>query len=107
VTTIDFIAATLATWRLASLLTREDGPYALFSRLRGGPDARGLRRGLQCLYCTSLWVAAPLAWLLAPWSLRSIVTWLALSGGACLLDRATERTLDVLPLDVPDPRKGG
>jgi hypothetical protein len=104
---VDFVIATLATWRLASLLTREEGPYAVFARLRGGPEQRGWRRGLQCLYCTSVWVAAPLTWFVAPWSARSFVIWLALSGGACLLDRATERGLDVLPLDAPGSRNGG
>ena len=64
-------------------------------------------RALQCLYCTSLWVEAPLAGFVAPWGARSPVIWLALSGGACLLDRATRRGLDVMPLDdLPEARSG-
>jgi hypothetical protein len=102
----EFIIGTLATWRVASLLTREEGPYRLFSRLRGGPDVRGLRRALHCLYCSSVWVAAPLAGFVAPWSARSIVIWVGLSGGACLLDRATQRGLEVEPLDDPLPPHG-
>ena len=102
----EFIVCTLATWRVAALLTREEGPYRLFSRLRGGDEVRGLRRALHCLYCSSLWVAAPLAGFVAPWGARSIVIWLGLSGGACLLDRATHGGLEVLPLDDPRPTRG-
>jgi hypothetical protein len=102
----EFVVGTLAVWRVAALLTREDGPYGVFSRLRGGDDVRGLRRALHCLYCTSLWVAAPVAGLVAPWGVRSIVIWLGLSGGACLLDRATQRGLDVMPLDDRQPPQG-
>jgi len=99
----EFIVGTLATWRLASLLTREEGPYALFSRLRGTEPARGLRRALHCFYCASIWVAAPVTGFVAPWSLRSVVIWLALSGGACLLDRATQSGLEVAPLPERPP----
>lgn len=102
----EFIVATLATWRIAALFTREDGPYAIFSRLRGDATVRGPRRVLQCLYCTSVWVAAPLAGFVAPWSVRSIVIWLGLSGGACLLDRATPRGLEVAPLEDLRPPDG-
>jgi hypothetical protein len=102
----EFVIGTLATWRIASLLTREEGPYGLFSRLRGSGEGRGLRAALQCLYCTSLWVAAPLSGFVAPWSWRSIVIWLALSGGACLLDRATQRGLEVAPLPEREPPSG-
>jgi hypothetical protein len=96
--TTEFVIGTLATWRIASLFTREEGPYGLFSRLRGSGVDPGPRRAFHCLYCTSVWVAAPIAGFVAPWSWRSIVIWLALSGGACLLDRATQRGFDVMPL---------
>ena len=54
------LVAALATWRLAHLLVVEDGPFDLAARLRarlhGGPF--GLGRVLDCLHCTSLWLAA-------------------------------------------------
>lgn len=99
----EFVIGTLATWRIASLITREEGPYALFSRLRGSGIEAGPRRALHCLYCTSIWVAAPIARFVEPWSWRSILIWLALSGGACLLDRATQHGLDVMPLPERQP----
>jgi hypothetical protein len=107
----DFLLAALATWRLAHLLTREDGPYGLLARLRARAGDGAVGRALQCLYCTSVWVAAPLALFVAPWQARAAVVWLALSGAACLLDRLTARGLDVVPLEaLPDessPPPGG
>lgn len=94
----DVLIATLATWRLAALLTREDGPYGVFARLRASAGGM-VGRALGCLHCTSLWVALPLTGFVTPWSARSPVIWLALSAGACLLDRATRRGLEVEPLD--------
>jgi hypothetical protein len=91
---LDFVLATLATWRVAYFVSREDGPWQLGARLRsiGG-------RGASCLYCVSVWVAAPLSLLVAGVTGRTLLVWVAISGAACLLDRATERGLDVMPLD--------
>ena len=103
---LDFAIAVLATWRIASLLTREDGPYRVFARLRQRGEG-GLLSGLPCLYCVSLWVAAPLTRFIAPWSVRSLVIWLSLSGGACLLDRATQGSIEIAPLDERPHVKAG
>jgi protein-S-isoprenylcysteine O-methyltransferase Ste14 len=104
---VDFVVATLATWRLAALLTREDGPFEVFARLRARAGGGMVGRALGCLHCTSLWVAAPLTGFVVPWGARSVIIWLALSGGACLLDRATQRGLEVAPLDQPATPEGG
>jgi hypothetical protein len=101
----DFLLATLATWRLAALLTREDGPFDIIAKVRA--RAGGIAgRALGCLHCTSMWVALPLTGFVVPWSVRSLVVWLALSGGACLLDRLTRHALEVEPLDLPAPADG-
>ena len=104
---LEFLIGTLAAWRIAALLTREDGPFGVFARLRARAGSGEVGRGLQCLYCTSVWSAAPLAGFVAPWSARSPVIWLALSGGACLLERATQRGLEVAPLDDVPGQHGG
>jgi hypothetical protein len=44
---------------------------------------------MDCFYCTSLWVAAPIALKLSPHPRELPLTWLALSGAACLLEQAT------------------
>lgn len=94
----DFIIAALATWRLSFMLTQEDGPWTVFARLRAAAGRSMPGRALECLFCTSVWVAAPLALLLEQGAVRRLVTWLALSGAASLLHRVTERGLDVMPL---------
>ena len=91
-----FIVAALATWRVAHLLAFEDGPFAFVARLR---KAAGRFGGvLDCFYCLSLWVAAPLAL----WVSTSPVAWvcvtLGASGAACLVDRLTGHPVVMQPL---------
>jgi len=83
----DFLLGALATWRVSALLVREDGPYDLIARLRKAAANTMAGRALECFYCTSLWVAAPPAFWLVGATGRWVVVWLALSGGACLLER--------------------
>src|SRR5262249_9578121 len=79
--------AVLATWRVTHLLAREDGPFDLVVRLRVrlGPGFFG--KLLDCFYCLSLWVAAPLSCLVSRKLIELVLTWLALSAAACLLER--------------------
>lgn len=46
---------------------------------------------MDCFYCLSLWVSVPFAVYLARDWAEGILLWLALSGGACLLFKATEK----------------
>jgi len=55
-TTIDFLLITLATWRLARFITRDDAPFALMKRFRDR-FAPSPESGLRCIYCTSIWTA--------------------------------------------------
>lgn len=84
------LVSVLATWRLAHLLVREDGPFDLVLRLRVRLGEGFAGRTLDCPYCLSLWLAAPFAVLLADGIVRGVVAWLAISGGACALERALE-----------------
>lgn len=92
---LDFVIASLATWRVAALLVREDGPWDLVARLRGVLAGTMPGRALTCFFCTSLWVAAPFAWGLVGATRRWPVVWLAVSGAAGLLERASA------PAEVP------
>jgi hypothetical protein len=90
------LAATLATWRVTHLVVAEDGPWNLVTRLRQLAGAGALGNLMDCFYCTSLWVGAPLAlWLSDEWSARAVL-WLAVSGGAIVIDRV-----------LPKPPEGG
>lgn len=81
--------AILATWRVTHLLWGEDGPWNALARLRRIAGDGFWGKLLDCFYCLSLWVAAPIAWWTGgQWMERGLV-WLALSGGAVLLERLT------------------
>jgi hypothetical protein len=84
---LDFLIGAFATWRVSALLVREDGPFDLIARLRKAIANTMPGRALECFYCTSLWVAAPVAFWLAGATWRWVVVWLALSGAASLLER--------------------
>ena len=95
-----FLIYCLATWRISSLLVREDGPFFIFRKLR---ELTGIEHDedgniellpenlwaglLSCVWCTSVWVAFVwvIFWYLAPWSVW-VAVWPALSAGAILLD---------------------
>ncbi len=88
-----FALASLAVWRVTHLLVEEDGPADAVVRLRARLGNTQLGRLLDCFYCLSVWVAAP-ASVAAARSRREVpLTWLALSGAACLLERATREPL--------------
>ena len=78
--------AVLAAWRLTHLLAAEDGPFGLVLKLRERLGHGPWGQLMDCPYCVSLWVAAPLALLLARdpagWALGA----LALSGAVCLIE---------------------
>ncbi len=103
---MSFLLCVLATWRVTHLLVEEDGPADAVLRVRRAAGSSALGRLMDCFYCTSIWVALPLAATLvrgssmkmSPGSFATsrrvvspegVVTWLALSGAACLLEQAT------------------
>ena len=98
------VLAVLATWRVTHLLVAEDGPAAVIVRLRVRLGDGVLGRAMDCFYCLSLWVAAPLALLLASDVRTWVLGWLGLSGGACLIERLTAD--DSEPLTARTVREG-
>lgn len=85
-----FVLAVLATWRITHLLADEDGPADLIVRLRARLGDGLVGKLMDCFYCLSIWIAAPAALFVTRRPLEWLVTWLALSGAACLLERATK-----------------
>jgi Protein of unknown function (DUF1360) len=114
-----FLVGALATWRVTHLLVEEDGPADAVIRLRERAGDGWVGQALDCFYCLSIWTAAPVAAAVARRPRERLLTWLALSGAACLLERATTEKgdLDVLweqaqedaapELDGTDPRLSG
>lgn len=103
-TTTELLILALATWRIASLLAREDGPWDMFAHLRdffgvyydtfSQAQAKGFfGKLIVCVWCNSVWVGATLALLywFTPYLYNFITLPLALSAGAILLDTLIER----------------
>jgi Protein of unknown function (DUF1360) len=87
------ILGLLAVWRITHLLQTEDGPWDVVVRVRRAAGHGFWGKLLDCFYCLSLWVAAPLAFLVGKsWSERALL-WPSLSAGASLLEQATNPAL--------------
>jgi hypothetical protein len=85
-----FLISALATYRLSLMLSSEEGPLALFARLRRKvPPKSNPGRGIRCFLCWSVWISALatlyLIWLEVIPKAIAPVYWLALSGGAAIV----------------------
>lgn len=78
--------AVLAAWRVTHLLAAEDGPFGLVLKLRQRLGTGLWGQLMDCPYCVSLWVALPLATLLATDWLGWGLAVLALSGAVCIVE---------------------
>lgn len=88
---IDFSLAVLAVWRITHLLSKEDGPFGIIFLIRKKAGAGFFGNLLDCFYCLSLWTSIPFAYSGGFGWKQILLWWLALSGAACLLERATSR----------------
>jgi len=93
---LGLLVGTLATWRAAHLLGREDGPGHALVHARRALGTSWAGELLDCVYCLSLWLAAPVALLLTREPAVWLLYWPALSAGAVLIQRALDR-LDTTP----------
>jgi len=83
------LIASLCCWRVTHLLNAEDGPGDVLVHLRRACGDGFFGKLLDCFYCLSLWIAAPLAWVVSRDWREGVMMWLAISAGASLLQRAT------------------
>jgi hypothetical protein len=81
----------LAVWRITHLLNAEDGPWEVVVRLRRIAGEGFWGQLLDCFYCLSVWIAAPLALYLGTTLSDRILLWLALSAGAILIESVIQR----------------
>lgn len=86
-----FFLAALAVFRVAWLITREEGPFAVFVLMREKIDPQQMTwigRGLNCVNCVSFWVALIAAFMLGgDWLLNG----LAIAGALVLINKAMMR----------------
>jgi hypothetical protein len=95
---------TLTVWRITSFLQAEDGPWDVVIRVRRLVGEGFWGRLLDCFYCLSVWIAAPIAYLLGQSWLERALLWPSLSAAAILLERVTSAAPKVPPAPfVEDP----
>ena len=96
------ILGALTTWRLTHLFNAEDGPWQMFVRIRRAAGDSFVGELLDCFYCLSLWIAAPLAVLLGrSWPERLLLI-PALSAAAIVVERMTAPAAPPMPLYIED-----
>lgn len=78
------VILSLVVYRLSHMIAIEEGPFSLFSRLRGHIDPNQttwIGRGIRCVLCVSFWIS----------SIAMIdglfVDWFAVAGGVLVLAR--------------------
>lgn len=95
-TWLDAVLASFATYYLALSVSRQEGPWRVFERLRSvwtNEDWKG--RGVRCLVCVSLYTAALMA--AGLWGLgridgwTAIMVWPGLAGASVVIDRYWQR----------------
>jgi hypothetical protein len=90
-----FILGSLATFRLSHLFTKEQGPFAVFERLREAmPGGRGsAKEWLSCIFCFSLSASALVCLILwlggvnLNWE-EWVLTWLSFSAVTLIINQA-------------------
>jgi Protein of unknown function (DUF1360) len=98
------VLAVLATWRVTHLLASEDGPGEIIFRFRRFLRQSAAGRLMDCFNCLSLWVAAPMALFVSRQPIEWLMGWLAISGGASLLERLGREP--VIVQSAPQPSQG-
>ena len=76
---------------MTHLIAEEDGPANAIVRVRARLGTSLAGELMDCFYCLSIWVAAPVTLTVTRRPREALGTWLALSGAACLLERVTEK----------------
>lgn len=84
---MDIVLLALATFRISSLLVKEDGPFGIFAKLRRAVgitvNEYGQREAdtflgelLNCVWCVSVWVGV--GWAVSYYLAPTFTTWFAL-----------------------------
>ena len=84
-----FALGSLATWRLTHLLAEEDGPADLVLKARAKLGRSRAGELMDCVYCLSIWIAAPISLGVTRRQSELPFTWLGLSAATCLIERLT------------------
>lgn len=77
----DLLILALATWYIAHVITRTDGPYAVFRKLRQAMPMGGL---LTCINCAAIWIAVGL-WVVWQTPIAALVLPFAVAGAGLMI----------------------
>jgi hypothetical protein len=92
ITWLEFLVGCMATFRLALLIAKEDGPADVARKTREAAPAGWIKRGFYCQWCQSFWWGMATALFFAltgrlTWTDFPIY-WLAFSAGAIVINQA-------------------
>jgi hypothetical protein len=96
-----FVLAAFVCYRLAELVTVDDGPGNVFKLIRAklgayylgadGLPETSLGRAAICPWCVGIWIAAGLALILFPVGPMMVLWWLAIAGAQAFLQGVAGR----------------
>lgn len=77
----DLLILAAATWYIAHIITRSDGPYGVFRKFRQAMPLGGLT---TCIHCAAIWVAVAL-WILWQTPIAAVVLPFAIAGAGLMI----------------------
>lgn len=89
---LDLLILSLATWRSAYFIVKDNGPFNFMGRIRArwtdGEYPGSFGELLTCIYCASVWCGLVM-WAIYQTPAYPVVQIVAISGGALMLHRYT------------------
>lgn len=86
---IVLLLAIFAVYRLALLISTEEGPFELATKVRNLRTQNDwIGRGIRCPLCVGFWLALVAAVLIAPDWVTAIWYWLGIAGAQAALSNA-------------------
>src|SRR5271163_3027461 len=97
-----FVLGVLTVWRITYFLQAEDGPWDIVIRLRQFVGEGFWGKLLDCFNCLSVWIAAPIAYLVGQSWLERALLWASFSAAAILVERITTAAPRIPPAPVAE-----
>lgn len=90
-TAFQFLITILAAWRITHLIQAEDGPWDIVFKIRKSLGNGFWGSLMDCFYCASIWVSFPFAIIYGKTIFDFLSYWMAISGGAILLQKLSSK----------------
>ncbi len=85
-----YILSVFAIWRIAYMITKEDGPFNIFTKLQNFLYKTNIQffiKLTECFYCLSIWISAIFSIFLAKNILEFILYTLSLSTLSIIVEK--------------------